>query len=194
MGLRGVPRSVSRLWAPARPYVEARREIGDLDVIAWEGRGPVSAAIRAVTGGSVTHVGIALWWGESLMLLESREGRGGRAVLLSGEIPAAGVLWYVPAVEIAPAARLAAAEWARGAAGAGYSYAGVLRFLRRLGVPTRSPGEDRRTRGARFCSELVSAVYRVAGVDLRPDLRDAETSPAELVASPRLRLVGRLLR
>lgn len=184
---------MSRLYAPARPYAAARDEIRDLDVIAWEGRGAVSTGIRLVTGGSVTHVALAAWWGDALMLVESREFRGGRAALLSGEIPADGVLWYRPRPDLAPEARARALEWARGACGAGYSYVGCLRFLRRLGLPLRTPAEDRRTRGARFCSELVSAAYREAGLDLRPDLRDAETSPAELVAAPGLELVARLI-
>lgn len=69
----------------------------------------------------------------------------------------------------------------------------MLRFLRRLGLPLRPPAEDRVSRGARFCSEFVGAAYRVGGVDLRPDLVDAETSPAELVSSPELELVARVL-
>lgn len=183
---------MSRLWAPERAYADVRSQIRDLDVIAFEGRGAVSTAIRAVTGGSVTHVGLACWWGDALMLVESREFRGGRAVLLSSQIPPDGVLWYRPRTRLDAHARAAAVDWARGATGAGYSYLGVLRFMRRLGVPTRPPAGDRRDRGARFCSELVSAAYREAGVDLRPDLEDAATSPAELVAAPGLELVARL--
>lgn len=183
---------MSRLWAPERPYAAARAEIRDLDVVAFEGRGAVSTAIRAITGGSVTHVGLACWWGESLMLVESRELRGGRAVLLSSQIPADGVLLYRLRAPLDAHARTAALAWAVGATGAGYSYRGVLRFLRRLGLPTLPPEGDRRDRGARFCSELVSATYRLAGVDLRPDLTDATTSPAELVASPYLELRARL--
>lgn len=177
------------------PYPDYRATARDLDVIAFEGRGLVSRGIRAVTGGSVTHVGLAMWWGDTLMLVESRELRGGRAVRLSEEIPARGVLVYrcsspsIPSID----SREAACEFARGACGAAYSYVGVLRFLRRLGLPTREPVEDRSTRGARFCSELVSATYRTAGIDLCPGLKDSETSPAELVASAGLQLVGRVV-
>lgn len=176
------------------PYSAYRRTAHDLDVIAFEGRGLVSRAIRAVTGGTVTHVGLALWWGETLMLVESRELRGGRAVRLSEEIPAGGVLVYRSPALIERLGDLGnAPEFARAACGAAYSYVGVLRFLRRLGLPTREPVEDRRTRGARFCSELVSAAYRLGGIDLCPGLRDSETSPADLVASERLELVGRVV-
>lgn len=184
---------MSRLYAPPVAYADARSQIRDLDVIAFEGRGFVSSGIRLVTGGSVTHVGVAAWWGQSLMLIESREWRGGRAVLLSGEIPPDGVLWYSPTDDVGAERAAAALEWVRGATGAGYSYDGIRRFLRRaLRLPFGTPAEDRRTRGARFCSELVSAVYREAGVDLRPDLPDAATDPAALVASPYLRLRGRI--
>lgn len=184
------------IYAPSRSYAEARAEIENLDVLAWEGRGPVSAAIRIVTLGSVTHVALAARWGSSLMAIESREFRGGRAVLLSGEIPPSGVLWYRPRRDLATEARTAALEWARGACGAGYSYVGCLRFARRLplvGRAVSAPAEDRASRGNRFCSELVSAAYRVAGIDLRPDLRDEETAPNDIVSSPDLELVARLL-
>lgn len=184
---------MSRLYAPVRTYASARSEIRDLDVIAFEGKGLISKAIRVLTMGSVTHVGVAIWWEGTLMLVESREFRGGRAVLLSSEIPPDGVLWLRPRPDLAASARASAAEWARGVCGAGYSYVGCLRFLRRLGIPTRKPAEDRETRGARFCSEMVSATYLRAGVDLRPDLPDSETSPAELVSSPYLELVARLM-
>lgn len=178
------------IYAPLLRYEDARDTIRDLDVIAWEGRGPVSSAIRLVTLGTVTHVGLALWWGDALMVVESREFRGGRAVRLREQIPTSGVLVYRAATPLPNAA--AARQCAIEGTGAGYSYAGVIRFLRRLGVPFRAPVEDRSRRGARFCSEFVSLVYRVGGADLRPDLLDAATSPADLVATSALTLIGRV--
>ena len=179
------------IYAPPCEYDEARSRIRDLDVIAWEGRGFISRAISLVTLGTVTHVGIALWWGDSLMVVESREFRGGRAVRLREQIPAGGVLVY-RAREPLPDAS-AALQCAIEGTGAGYSYVGCLRFLRRLGLPMRLPAEDRGTRGARFCSEFVSLVYRMGGTDVRPDLLDAETAPADVVSSPHLTLLFRAL-
>lgn len=179
------------IYAPPCGYEEARSRIRDLDVIAWEGRGAVSRAISLVTLGTVTHVGISLWWGDSLMVLESREFRGGRAVRLREQVPGNGVLVY-RAREPLPESG-AAIQCAIEGTGAGYSYVGCLRFLRRLGLPLRLPAEDRGTRGARFCSEFVSLVYRMGGIDLRPDLLDAETAPADLVSSPHLTLQFRAM-
>lgn len=175
----------------ALPYDAVRSQIRDLDVIAWEGRGVVSRLIRLVTGGTVTHVGLAAWWGESLLVIESREWRGGRAVLLSGQIPADGVIVLRAAEPIDPQRAAEALRWAIGSTGAGYSYRGVVRFLRRVGLPLSEPEDDRRDRGARFCSELVSAVLRRAGIDPCPGLRDSETSPADLARSGALRPLWR---
>lgn len=181
-----------RHHAPLLPYEEARLKIRDLDVLAWEGRGLVSRAISAVTGGSVTHVGIAAWWNDALMVIENREFRGGRAVRLREEIPPQGVLVFRAVEPLPDLAALSALSWAIGSTGSGYSYAGCARFLRRYGLPLRAPAEDRGTRGARFCSEAVSAIYRAGGIDLRPDMRDAETSPADLVATSKLQLLWRV--
>lgn len=178
-------------------YHHVRREIRNGDVIAFEGRGAISRAIRRVTGGTVTHVGVAVWWGDALMLLESRELRGHRLVWLSREIETAGsVLWYRNRELLDDQAARDALSWAQRAAGAPYSYRGCLRFLRRV-MPVLcawlpNPDRDSLGYGPRFCSAFVSAWHRLAGADPRPDLEDAGTSPAELVASPVLECMGRL--
>jgi len=180
---------------PLLDYHDTRSQIRDLDVIAFEGRGLISRAIRRVTGGTVTHVGLAVWWGDALMLLESRELRGHRVVWLSRQIEAAGsVLWYRPTQMLDDEAAAKALTWARRAAGAPYSYRGCLRFLRRhmpwafFWLPRFEP--DSNGYGARFCSAFVSAVHRQAAADPRPDLEDAATSPADLVSSPGLTCLG----
>lgn len=172
-------------------YAEVRGQIQDLDVIAFRGRGIVSRAIRLFTGGRVTHVGMAVRVGPRLMLLESREGRGARLVWLSREIDGQDVSWLRPRVEIPAEARAKAMDWALRAAGSGYSYRGVLRFVWRcLGL--RLADDDRLAFGNRFCSEFVSATYRIAGVDLAPELRDSETAPEHVARSAALVDRGRL--
>lgn len=183
--------------APLLDYARVRREIVDLDVIAVEGRGLVSSAIRGVTGGTVTHVGLAVWWGDVLMMVESREFRGYRAVRLSGEIERAGsVLLYRSRALLDSEAARDARRWAIEATGAPYSYRGCLRFLKRV-MPTLcgwmpEPDEDSLRFVPRFCSAFVSATLRLAGADPWPDVVDAGTDPAALVASPTLELLGRV--
>lgn len=177
------------IWAPEIEYEKARGRIQTLDLIAFEGRGAISSAIRAFTGGSVTHVGFAIWWHNRLMLAEFREGVGGRAVHLSDEIPPDGVLWCrMKGIQDAPGA----VEYALSVLGAPYNYGGVLGFVQRALNPLRRGQDVLPGRGAQFCSQYVSAVARRAGVDLRPDLADSETSPDALARSSRLELLGRL--
>lgn len=172
-------------------YSEARKDFRDLDVIAFRGRGFVSRAIRLFTGGRVTHVGMVVRVGPRLMLLESREGRGARLVWLSREIDGKDVSWLQPTVDLAPEARARALDWAMRAAGSGYSYRGVLRFVWRC-LGFRLAADDSLAFGNRFCSEFVSATYRQAGVDLAPGLSDSETAPEAVVRSATLTDRGRL--
>ena len=181
-------------------YVAVRGEIETFDVIAFEGKGLVSRLISWFSGGSVTHVGLALWVHGRLMLFESREFRGARIVWLSREIQGRNVSWYRPDHRKATFSTLDALRnpsWALANAGTGYSYLGLLRYAYRvLPAPLQrilpKPKADSREYGHRFCSELVSAVYCQAGADLRPDLSDARTSPAELVKTDLLVREGRL--
>lgn len=173
-------------------YSEYRATAQDFDVVAFEGRGAVSRAIRTVTGGTVTHVGLALWSREDdvLELAESRELRGGRRVLLSREIAAAGhvLVYRAPGlVHASPELRRAARRWLVRAMGSPYDYRGLLAFIG-LGAAV----EDRLSYGHRFCSALVSAVYLRLGLDLVPERADSATSPAAIAAAPALELLGRV--
>lgn len=175
-------------------YAAARHEIKTGDVIAFRGRGLIAAAIRWFSRGSYTHVGLAVWVESRLMLLESREFKGVRLVMLRREIEGADVAWFRPNnfVTFDVMAGIRDIAWALENAGTGYNYLGILRYAYRV-VPKwlrwvlPSAQTDDLSYGNRFCSEFVSAHYRNAGVDLRPDLVDSETSPAELCASAALR-------
>jgi len=163
-----------------------------MDIVAFKGKGIVSKMISLCTWSPYTHVGMALWFCGRLMIVESREFRGARIVWLSNEIKNKSVdifrVWDERDMEIAKI-------WALEHAGNGYSYLGIVRYFRRiirklLGLPLPSVmGDDRVDHGNRFCSEYVSAAYRAAGIDLRPDLVDSLTPPGELVLSRRLRRV-----
>lgn len=172
-------------------YAEARPDIRDLDVIAFHGRGLVSRLIRRFTRGSVTHVGLAVHVGPRLMLLESREGRGARVVWLSREIDGRVVDWYRPRQPIPDVERAKALDWALRAAGSGYSYRGVLRFVwRSLGLDLAA--DDSLAFGRRFCSEFAAAIYRRAGLNLAPGKKDSQVAPQDVAESGALECVGRL--
>lgn len=172
-------------------YSDVRGQIRDLDVLAFQGRGLVSRGIRLFTGGRVTHVGLAVWVGPRLMLLESREGRGARLVWLSRELERGGVLWLRPRTPLVQPDVEKALDWALRAAGSGYSWRGVFRFVwRKLGLPLAA--EDSLAYGNRFCSELVAAVYARLGIGLAAGKRHSETSPADVAAAEGLETVGLL--
>jgi len=172
-------------------YRARRGQIKTLDVLAFQGRGLVSRGISAVTGGNVTHVGMAVWIGPRLMLMESREGRGGRLVWLSRELKGRRVLWFRPRAPIPHVLTSRALDWSMRAMGSGYSWRGVFRFVWRL-LGLRLAAPDSLAYGNRFCSELVAAAYRQAGVDLASGKLDSETSPADVAASSELTLMGQL--
>ena len=57
-------------------YADARSLIRSGDLLAWQSRGVAGRLIRAATGGSWSHVGIAWAVGGRLLVIEMREGRG----------------------------------------------------------------------------------------------------------------------
>ena len=57
-------------------YDAARAEIRSGDLLAWRGTSFLGRLVRAVTGGSWSHVGIAWWYRGRLLVLEAKEGRG----------------------------------------------------------------------------------------------------------------------
>jgi len=58
--------------------------------LAWSGQGPVGRIIRAWTGQTYSHVGIAWVVGGRVLVLEAKEGRGVAARPLSKALP---VFW-----------------------------------------------------------------------------------------------------
>lgn len=179
---------------PLLDYHDTRESIRDLDVIAVRGRGLVSRLISLFTRSPYTHVGLALWVGDTLMLAESRELRGHRLVWLSREVQAS-ECWLFRAPTLPEPSH--ATAWLRRAMGAPYDYRGVVRLA--WWLPTRwmptlsrllpSVRRDSLGYGQRYCAALVSAVYRIGGHDPWPDKPDAAVVPGDVTA---LELVGRL--
>lgn len=201
------------MTAQVLPYAQARDRFRDGDVVGVEGRGPISRAIRLGTGGTVTHVGVAWWIDGSLLMWHSREFRGAKYDRMSLTVADAGeLLVYRP-----PPIRVGDSEidhylshhngwpqdlhrgraWCTSQVGYPYNWRGIVRWGRRVlrrwtCLPQLPALEDSLRDGHRYCSQGASAAWRAIGRDLREDLADEETSPADLVASPQLGLAMRV--
>ncbi len=78
-------------------YQELRATACDGDVLLVEGRGWVSALIRALTGQSISHVAVLLWFDEHLFVAEMKEFHGYRlrpASLWVDDSLASGSVYY----------------------------------------------------------------------------------------------------
>jgi len=64
-------------------YQEAKRRIQSGDLILWQGRGLAARIVRWATKSRWSHVGIAVWWGPRLMVLDAYPFKGTRARPLS---------------------------------------------------------------------------------------------------------------
>jgi len=77
-------------------YLDARKSIQNGDVLLFESRGWVAATIRWATRSRFSHAALAAWWGERLMLIESREGSGCRALPLSEAVKTGRIVLFKP--------------------------------------------------------------------------------------------------
>lgn len=194
-------------------YAAARSIIADGDVLLFRSSGIVSALIRWATRSPYSHAGLAAWWGDDLMLLESREFRGCRAVRLSNALRSGAhidLFKLVPWWPVPDDARQKVVAAARDRLGQSYGWrsilldaAGrlpVLAGLQALGVLRKVPllgrlldlvpwgraysTEDLEDPGTRVkCSTFVAWCWRHAGLDMVPHLADRSTDPGDLARS-----------
>lgn len=135
-------------------YDDIRRHIKNGDLIAVRGRGLFAAAIRLVTGSPYTHTAVALWFGDRLLVAETRGGVAAFSPLSQHRHEDFDVIACPlsrPAVSSAALALLG--EPIR------YDYLDLARLAanKLLGVPL--PREDKRL----VCSALSLAIYLAAG-------------------------------
>ena len=138
-------------------------------------RGLISSAIRWQTRSGFSHASL---YRHGAGVVESREGHGVRAMdkLELGDNETI-ELFRVVGVDYAQ--EKAAWEFAQAQIGKPYDWTMVLRFVSRR-------QESRASSGKWFCSELVYAAYRHAGIDLLRDTEPWEVSPGLLGKSPLL--------
>jgi len=174
-------------------YNEARTKIRDGDVLLFRRRRGFWGKLIATAGRSpYSHAAMAAWWGDRLMCLETAQGLGGRAVLLSTLVEAApgriDVFRALPALRRFK--RRAAVEAMLDVTGRRYGWRSLLKaslmhlpVARLLALPDT---DDRANGSLPFCSQAVARACRLGGLDPAPNLADRLTEPGDLARSAAL--------
>ncbi len=169
-------------------YHLARPEMRDGDLLLFRPRRRVFGRLVATAGRSnYSHAGMAAWWQRRLMCLETVQGRGGRAVLLSNLVRSHAIDVFGPDVSGHRFDRLAAVEAMIEITGRRYGWRSLghaaLVHLPLVRLFIR-PGTDDAANGSLpFCSQAVARACRAGGVDPVPNLADRLTEPGDLARS-----------
>lgn len=151
-----------------------------MKIALFKGEGLFSRLIKWQTRSPYSHAAII---DENGALWESREGFGVRVTTNAADAINCSVDLFD--VEMTDAQRHSVAEFLRGQLGKKYDWTMVLRFISRRQA-SRSQSEKW------FCSELVFAAFKKAGIDLLGRTEPWECSPGLLARSPLLRFVQSL--
>ena len=170
-------------------YAQTRDTIKDGDVLLFQGTGVFSRLIRFVTRSQYSHSGLALWWNDRLMVLESTEPevRVMPLSILVGHYPRVDL--YKAIKHYDPVQLFEASTEALGKKDAVWT---IVRYARRILFRLRGGGDPRKPPDKFVCSQLVSFAYREAGLDLDKDNPDEFTTPEALSKSHGLVFAGTL--
>ncbi len=175
-------RSARAALRSARPYREVRATFREGDLLAFRGRSPVSAMIRAMTGSVYSHVGLVYPIEDRRYCLEA-VGKGVSLGLMSevSKRYAGGIDYFE--IDAADAVRHKATLFALEQLGKSFDFLGLLRFFLFLGLRIRARARiDRRW----FCAELVAEAYRRQGFELARS-PSCYAAPRDLALSPHAR-------
>lgn len=199
---------------PVLRYADARETLRDGTVLLFRGTGLFSRLIQAKSAAPYSHAAMLAWWGHRLMVVESREGSGCRAIPFSTVLAEGHDVeaWDVRGLSPLGDERRAAVDEAISWLSTRYGWRTIVRIgLSALLVPLAFIGPVRalRSRWSRplrdhrglptsglICSELVARAWDAAGVELVPnipDFDDATVEPADLMRGGRLTLLGRIV-
>jgi hypothetical protein len=174
-------------------YHDVRAAMEDGDVLLFRGSVLTSRIIQSVSSGVYSHSGIAVWWGDRLMLCQAVED-GVQAVPmrvgLTGYEGAAD--WYKLRPDTRAAIDLAAFVLeAKRDLGLPYSHTSLVEEGAHVLFGTSMPDEGEFPTGF-LCSQYVAHCYRKAGLPLC-DKADVDTSPTDIAVSPVLELMGTIV-
>ena len=171
-------------------YNVVRRKIRDGDLLLFRRKRGLIGKLISVAGRSpYSHAAMAAWWNGRLMCLETIQGHGGRAVLLStlvathpGQIDV-----YRANANRRRFDRDAAVEAMVQITGRRYGWWSLVKAalvhlpaFRFLVLPDT---DDQANGSLPFCSQAVSRACRFGGVDPVPNLADRLTEPGDLARS-----------
>jgi hypothetical protein len=184
---------MERPQGPGFGYSQIRNRIQDGDVLLFQGRSALSHFIRWGSKSPYSHAGVALWWRERLLVVQSAT-RGVEILSASTAVEQydGQVDWWQPLDEIRalldPAKLMNAAFDELGKPFAVLPLVALVARMFRGREWGNPDGNGAAT--DYFCSQLVSRVYRHAGVDLVQNKADHDTSPGDLARSGALRYCG----
>lgn len=166
-------------------YSEVRGSIPQGALLQYRaGWRPSNRLISLVGCTPYVHSGMAAWWGDVVMLLETLQFRGGRAVRLSTQVKQYPGQWDVFEVR-KPFRSEAAVQTMLRITGTPYGW-GSLAKVALTHTPVlrwvfRPATDDKLNNSAPFCSQAVSRACRAGGRDPRPNRADVATEPGHLV-------------
>ncbi len=170
-------------------YADVRRKIRGADLLLFRARPRMHSRLIAAAGRSpYAHAGMAAWWGERLMCLETRQWIGGRATVLSNLVAAVPGRIDVYSLKLNQHQRAGAVDRMISATGRRYGWRSLVWHALRQALVLRwilPPDlDDGRNGSLPVCSQLVSRALREgAGVDVMPNLSDRATTPGDLARS-----------
>jgi len=171
-------------------YPLARRKIRDGDLLLFRPkRGLMGWLITAAGRSEYSHATMAAWWNGRLMCLETVQGRGGRAVLLSNLVRkrAGRIDVFAANATRRRFDRRAAVAAMIGITGQRYGWWSLLwvalRHLPVVRLFVRPDTDDAANGSLPFCSQAVARACRAGGVDPVPNMADRVTEPGDLARS-----------
>lgn len=174
-----------RARPPSVAYASIRREIKTGDVLMFAGKSALSSTIKDLTGSEFSHAGIVALWGDRVMVFQSSA--HGSELLPASRVVCqydGRVVWYGLKDPVDTDKLL---NEALNLLRLRYSFWGLVRFAWKIWTGGLKNGRDRRNaRSAMFCSQYVSQVFRVAGLDLVKKRSDDLTSPGDIARSKHL--------
>lgn len=170
-------------------YPDYRDQIKNGDVLLYKGHTPTSRFIQWVIKSDYSHVGIAAWWNDRLMVLEA-VGKGVIATPLSANIKgySGDIELFTSTEEINKEDRTRMIQSAQAELGKAYSTLKMIIFGFRVYFNSTFNEDDLYQKSEDyFCSHYVANTYNAIGIDLKNKVGDAFMSPKDIANSSKLK-------